>query len=367
MVTHRYDTLDTLRGVAAITVMLFHLASRQKIEQLLPHGYLAVDFFFILSGVVLAHAYEGRFGQGLDVRGFVIRRLIRLYPLVLAGALLGLLVRLTKSQVDPASVDPLGQVLVAGLLNGALVPMLYGSELTGRALFPSDGPLWSLFFELLANLAWVTLLVRRKTTLLLVILLVAAVLDADCIRHYGTANVGSDRDTLFAALPRVTYGFVAGVLLYRLRHRLRPLAGCWAAPALGALLILAVLPAQAVPVHTAWWDMACVFLILPVIVGLGMAPSIGRPASNVGGVIGRCSYPLYVLHYPVLVAVIEIAKIQFPTARHSVVGVAVVATALAVAWVVLVVYDEPVRAALTRRLRTSQGRQASAPMPSSVA
>jgi peptidoglycan/LPS O-acetylase OafA/YrhL len=347
-------------------VTMFHLASRQKTEHLLPHGYLAVDFFFMLSGVVLAHAYEGRFGQGLDVRGFVVRRLIRLYPLVLAGALLGLLVRLAKYLVDPASVDPLGQVLVAGLLNAALVPMFYGSELTGRSLFPTDGPLWSLFFEVLANLAWVAVLVRRKTTLLLVILLVAAVLDAVCIRHYGTANVGSDRDTFFAALPRVTYGFVAGVLLYRLRHHIRPLTGRWVAPALGALLILAVLPGQVAPAHTAWRDMACVFLILPTIVGLGMAPSIGRPASHVGSVLGRWSYPLYVLHYPVLVAVIEIAKIQFPTAPHNLVGVAAVAAALTVSWVVLVVYDEPVRAALTRRLTASPGHRSIGALSSSA-
>ncbi len=366
MTAHRYDTLDTLRGVAAVMVMLFHLASRQKTEHLLPHGYLAVDFFFILSGVVLAHAYEGRFGQGLDGRGFVLRRLIRLYPLVLAGALLGLLVRLARYLVDPASVDPLAQVLVAGLLNAALVPMPYGSELTGRALFPTDGPLWSLFFEVLANMAWVALLVRRKTRLLLVVLLAAALLDAYCIRHYGTANVGSDRDTFFAALPRVTYGFVAGVLLYRLRHHMRPLTGHWVAPVLGALLILAVLPAQATPAHTAWWDMACVFVILPTIVCVGMAPSNGQPASQVGGVLGRWSYPLYVLHYPALVAVIEIAKGQFPNAPQSVVGVAAVAAALAVAWVVLVVYDEPVREALTRRLLAGQGRRSNVSMPTTV-
>jgi peptidoglycan/LPS O-acetylase OafA/YrhL len=148
---------------------------------------------------------------------------------------------------------------------------------------------------------------------------------------------------------------------------MRPLTGRWVAPVLGVLLILAVLPAQVAPAHTAWWDMASVFLTLPAIVGLGMAPSIGRPASHVGSVLGRWSYPLYVLHYPVLVAVIEAAKIQFPTARHSVVGVAAVATALAVAWVVLVVYDEPVRAALTRRLTASSGHRPRAALPSSAA
>ncbi|MBK6854705.1 MAG: acyltransferase [Burkholderiales bacterium] len=365
MTTHRYDTLDALRGVAAVVVLLFHLATRKMAPPLLPHGYLAVDFFFILSGVVLAHAYEARFGHGLDLRGFIVRRVIRLYPLVLAGAVVGLVVRLARYLADPATVDPLGQVLVAGLLNAGLVPMPYGSELTGRSLFPTDGPLWSLFFEVLANLAWVTLLVRRKTAVLLLVLLASAVLYAVCIRHYGTANIGSDRDTFFAALPRVTFGFVAGVLLYRLRHQLihhlRPPGGPWVAPALGALLVVALMPAP-----SAVWDMACVFVILPAVVALGLAPATVPSPKGAAAVLGRLSYPLYVLHYPVLVAVIEIARTQFPTVSRDLVGLAAMAAALVVAWVALVVYDEPVRAALSRRLLAGQGRRSTTAMPTSV-
>ncbi|MEY2687501.1 MAG: hypothetical protein RL375_1699, partial [Pseudomonadota bacterium] len=299
MTSHRYDVLDTLRGVAALLVMLFHMAQHKLLPQWLPHGYLAVDFFFIVSGVVIAHSYEDRLARGMGLGSFMLRRVVRLYPLLVLGVAIGSVVRLARYLAAPASVDPLDELLVASVLNSVLVPMVYGSEMASRALYPVNGPLWSLFFELVANLAWAALLVGRRTRVLVVVVLVAALLDAACIRHWGHANIGWDRDSFVAGFPRVTYGFTLGVLLYRWRDQLRWPAGRLTDLALAAALVLVALPAP-----SARWDMVCVFLLLPLLVAAGL----GRSSHRVGQAIGNSSYPIYVLHFPLIVLAVELQR-----------------------------------------------------------
>src|SRR6185437_6209521 len=82
---HAYATLDGLRGVAALAVVLYHYAS----DLIAPHGYLAVDLFFAMSGFVIASAYEAKLKDGLDVRGFLGIRAKRLAPLWMLGAIVG--------------------------------------------------------------------------------------------------------------------------------------------------------------------------------------------------------------------------------------------------------------------------------------
>src|ERR1700712_1409072 len=86
----RYHTLDALRGLAAIAVVGFHISQVKLEPVLVPYGYLAVDFFFVLSGAVVAHAYEKQLRAGLSWQAFFVKRVIRLYPLALLGTALGL-------------------------------------------------------------------------------------------------------------------------------------------------------------------------------------------------------------------------------------------------------------------------------------
>ena len=87
-----YELLDGLRGVAALLVIWYHVFegfATSPVDQWLNHGYLAVDFFFILSGFVIGYAYDDRWKSTMDVKGFFKRRLIRLHPMVVMGAVLG--------------------------------------------------------------------------------------------------------------------------------------------------------------------------------------------------------------------------------------------------------------------------------------
>ena len=87
----RYEILDGLRGVAALMVVTFHLFetySSGPAHQIINHGYLAVDFFFVLSGFVIGYAYDDRWNR-MTLGTFFKRRLTRLHPMVIAGTLIG--------------------------------------------------------------------------------------------------------------------------------------------------------------------------------------------------------------------------------------------------------------------------------------
>ena len=80
-----YPILDGLRGVAAIIVVTFHLTEplgTGHLDILVNHGYLAVDFFFLLSGFVMGYAYDDRWNK-MSVGSFFKRRIVRLQPCLL--------------------------------------------------------------------------------------------------------------------------------------------------------------------------------------------------------------------------------------------------------------------------------------------
>ena len=87
----RYEILDGLRGVAAMLVVAFHLFEtyfHMAPDQPINHGYLAVDFFFVLSGFVIGYAYDDRWDK-MSLGNFFKRRLIRLHPMLMFGTLFG--------------------------------------------------------------------------------------------------------------------------------------------------------------------------------------------------------------------------------------------------------------------------------------
>ncbi len=167
-----YEILDGLRGVAALLVVFFHLfephSGGDVFRQVLNHGYLAVDFFFLLSGFVLGYAYDDRWGR-MTYLDFLRRRLIRLQPLVILGTLLGAACFYWgASAVCPAiATTPFWKLLAVAAVGLALIPIPVSWDIRGWAeMYPLNGPAWSLFFEYIANAAYALVLrrlgVRRK-------------------------------------------------------------------------------------------------------------------------------------------------------------------------------------------------------------
>ena len=176
-----YEILDGLRGVAAVMVIIFHLfeahAGGSHLTQIINHGYLAVDFFFMLSGFVIGYAYDDRWKTTMTQKEFFKRRLIRLHPMVVMGAVLGAITFCIQGceQWDGTRVS-ISMVMVAMLLNLFLIPAVPGTgpEVRGNGeMYPLNGPSWSLFFEYIGNILY-ALFIRRLSTKALTILVVIA-------------------------------------------------------------------------------------------------------------------------------------------------------------------------------------------------
>lgn len=226
-----YALLDGLRGVAALLVVWYHVfegfqfAGNKPVIDFINHGYLAVDFFFILSGFVVGYAYDSRWGKTLTTSGFFRRRLIRLQPMVCMGALIGAVsFLLTGMERWDGSHATLWLTFLAFVCGCLMLPALPGMprEVRGNGeMFPLNGPCWSLFFEYIGNIVY-ALLIRRLSTRLLSLLTVVlccaltwfAVTDQS---GYGAIGVGWTVDSMnmLGGSLRMICPFTAGALLSR--------------------------------------------------------------------------------------------------------------------------------------------------------
>src|SRR5580692_7771422 len=218
-----YEILDGLRGVASVAVVIFHVletfSSGNRFIQIINHGYLAVDFFFLLSGFVVAYAYDDRWGK-LTQWDFYKRRLVRLQPMVIMGSLIG--AALFYFQAGPAfpliAGTPVWKMLLVMLVGCTLIPLPISMDIRGwQEMHPLNGPAWSLFFEYIANILY-AVIVRRFSKLLLSIFvsLAGCMMIAYLVLGPQGDLIGGwslDKDGLFVGFTRVLYPFFAGVLL----------------------------------------------------------------------------------------------------------------------------------------------------------
>jgi peptidoglycan/LPS O-acetylase OafA/YrhL len=359
---HRYDVLDGMRGLAAIWVMIAH-ASLFGAAPLLKNAYIAVDFFFILSGFVLAYSYGGRRNMGLG--SFMMRRLIRLYPMYLAGLALGTLVLIVASHQGVSTLST-NTAIAGSALNLFYVPFLNhgiyfhmpGHGLSGE-LFAANPPFWSLCFEILANLFFFGLIgLKRRTLSVQIGLCLLAVLA--CAYFNGLANghggiqmeVGWSTDNLIGGFPRVFYGFGFGILLFKLSSTSQfvslstKIRHVPAAIIFVLIAMMALLTIPPIPHLGAAYYLFAVGFAAPLLVFLGSALHCqNRILLGAVRFLGWLSYPLYCVHYPIIRA-ISLLKAEWPFLGASGVIIAsLVSTGVAV--ILALAYDQPIRKKLT--------------------
>ena len=341
----RYGTLDALRGVAALVVVLYHLGEYELEPQLVPGGYLAVDFFFVLSGFVIALAYEDALRRRMSWTSFLVKRAIRLYPLALLGSGLGTAVLLLKWYRFPDKAESLPVVLASAVLNGLLLPTVFGGTASHHETFPGNGPMWSLFFEFAINLAWAAAGFLLGTRTLAGLTACGGLMLTALALSYQNLNLGFSRGTMAGGMARVCFGFPLGVFIYRIRARLSIPRKLSSVPLLAvALVAVFALPAmhvRGVPVR----DLAATFVILPLIVVLGLGrASEGRLAAFLGDI----SYPVYVLHYPLLLVIAALHQTSLARWNAHILASLTVLLSLALAILASRFYDRPVRRRLSR-------------------
>lgn len=334
------------------------VCGQQPVIDFINHGYLAVDFFFILSGFVVGYAYDNRWGKTLTLGGFFRRRLIRLQPMVCMGALIGaasfLLSGMERWDGTHATLWLTFLSFVCGCL---MLPALPGMprEVRGNGeMFPLNGPCWSLFFEYVGNIVY-ALFIRRLSTRLLALLSFAlccalawfAVTDQS---GYGSIGVGwtVDRTNILGGSLRMLCPFTMGLLLSRIFKPIHYARGAfWTSAALLLIIFhVSYIYSDGALSLNGMFEAACIIAVFPLVVWYAASGKTTDEASTrICRFLGDISYPLYIVHYPLMYAFYMwlIKTHQYTLHETWPAALAAVSASIILAWLCLKLYDMPIR------------------------
>ena len=364
-----YELLDGLRGVAALLVIWYHVfegfafAGGGTIE-LINHGYLAVDFFFILSGFVIAYAYDDRWAkQTLTLKSFFKRRLIRLHPMVVMGAVIGLVTYLIQGSVmwDGTHVAT-SMVMLSLLCAMFFIPAVPGAGYDVRGngeMFPLNGPAWSLFFEYIGNMLYALFVHRLSNKGLAVLVAVLGITSVwfttTDVSGYGMFGVGWTLDAVnfFGGFIRMMFPFTMGMLIQRNFKPMKIRGAFWLCAAiLVALFHVPFIPGNDVICLNGLYEACCIALVFPLLIWMAASgATTDIYSTKVCKFLGDISFPVYIVHYPLMYLFYAwlIDKKLFTLAETWPVALAVCAASVLLAYACLKLYDEPVRKWLTKR------------------
>jgi peptidoglycan/LPS O-acetylase OafA/YrhL len=342
-----FEILDGLRGIAALAVVTFHfmeMVYSDYSKNFIGHGFLAVDFFFCLSGFVIGYAYDDRIGK-MGVIEFFKSRIIRLHPLVILGSVLGLLSFL----FDPFGGHPelynAGKLVLIFLSSIFLIP--YPAAMPERYfnLFNLNAPAWSLFWEYVANIFYAFILYRvgRRWLLLLTILSAAAL--GFVGYHAGNLMGGWGGASFWDGCARICFSFMVGLLIYRSNWIIKNRLGFIG---LSALLILAFI----MPYFKWNWlaELLVVLFYFPLLIALGAGARLTQGFKKLCVFSGKISYPLYMTHYAAIWAFSNYYNSHKPgTAQLSFIIPTGIILLVGIAYLAMVIYDIPVRRYLSSK------------------
>jgi len=343
-----FHTLDALRGIAAVGVVIFHMQLAFT-PICAPGGYLAVDLFFMMSGVVLSHAYEGRFRAGMGTVDFMRARLIRLYPLYLLGTLLGIAVTLASLMGRNTQNWDAASLVLATLRALFFVPNF--SNVPVDQMFPLNIPCWSLFLELLVNFLFVFTWPLLSSRRLFVVTLLTGIGVAGAILYKGDIDQGSTAATVAVGLLRTLFGFAMGVLIARHQRPGQHHDSNIEFLLIAAVVVIAIAGAPAGFARTLW-DAICVLVVFPVLVWWGTIVDPGARVQRCATFLGVTSYAVYVLHSPLSSIVNSVSRPLTGgagvAAAAPYLGLAVLAVLLMGCWLIDAYFDMPIRRQLSR-------------------
>ncbi len=357
-----YELLDGLRGVAAMLVILYHFGegfATSAVDQMMNHGYLAVDFFFVLSGFVIGYAYDDRWRNGgMTAWRFMLRRIIRLQPMVVLAVIFGAIAFLIQGSVhwDGTPVQ-LHSVLIALLLGLVMIPLIPGvdAEVRGNGeMFPLNGPSWSLFFEYIGSILYAVILHRLSRRALAAVVAASGIALGACAvcNMSGAYHLGVGWSMaewgFIGGFARVSFSFSAGLLMTRVFRPCRIRGAFWICSAILILILSCpyVGSSDGEPsILNGIYDTVCTLLIFPLVVYIGACGNTtDRFSTGVCGFLGRLSYPVYIVHYPLMYLFYAwvwnngITPVEaWPVCAGIFVAI------ILIAWGALRLYDEPVR------------------------
>ena len=363
-----YHLLDGLRGVAALMVIWYHVfegyafAGGTTIDTF-NHGYLAVDFFFILSGFVIGYAYDDRWGKNFTMKDFIKRRLIRLHPMVIMGAVVGAITFYIQGSVqwDGTHIG-ISMVMLSLLCTIFFIPAMpgVGYEVRGNGeMFPLNGPCWSLFFEYIGNILY-ALFIRRLSNkaLTIVVVLLGVALASFAIFNvsgYGNIGVGWTLDGVnsIGGLLRMLFPFSMGMLLSRNFKPMKLRGAFWICTlVMIALFAVPYLEGTESICTNGIYEAFCIIIAFPILLWIGASgTTTDKKSTQICKFLGDISYPIYVIHYPFMYLFYAwlIKNQLFTLGETWQVALCVYAWNILFAYLCLKLYDEPVRKYLAKR------------------
>ncbi|WP_264566598.1 acyltransferase family protein [Flavobacterium sp. N3904] len=357
-----YPILDGLRGVAALMVVAFHIFeahATSHLDQIINHGYLAVDFFFLLSGFVISYAYDDRWSK-MSVADFFKIRLVRLQPMVVMGMIIGAICFYFQDSVLWPAIHevPVWKMLVVMFIGFTLIPVSSSLDIRGwQEMHPLNGPGWSLFFEYIGNILYALFVRKFSNTALAILVFLSGCL----LIHLALTSPNGDviggwslePAQLHIGFSRMLFPFFGGLLLHRIVKLTTIKNGFfWA-----SLLTIVVLAMPRIGGSEHLWmnglyDSLSIIILFPLIVYLGASGEVtGKYPTRICKFLGEISYPIYITHYPLIYiytgwAVGNKPSFQqaFPFALLTFIG------AIILAYTCLKLYDEPVRIWLKQKV-----------------
>lgn len=398
-----YILLDGLRGVAALMVLWYHVFegfafAKGSIIETFNHGHLGVDFFFLLSGFVISYAYDDRWKsrqrstvnsqqttvKSLSLKDFFKRRLIRLHPMLVMGAFIGLICFLLQGGVKwDGSSTPIHWTLIAFVLTLFFIPAYPGAsyDIRGNAeMFPLNGPSWSLFFEYIGNILY-ALFIRKLSNKMLTVLVGATGIlwiwfVAFDISGYDMIGIGWTLDVVnfFGGLLRMMFPFTLGMLMARLFSQRTTdnrrqsfftnnifwiativLFVLFSVPYISGDDVTSRVPTLANISLNGIYELFCIMVVFPLIVWIAALSDSAQSkfTLRISKFLGDLSYPLYIVHYPVMYLFYAwLIKNQYFTLGETWLMVILVLTVcIVLAYACLKLYDEPIRKKLSKLIR----------------
>ena len=297
MTKHRFDVLDSWRGIAAASVALYHISAQGYFYELtwIREAGVFVDFFFLLSGFVIAHSYLERLETAAGVQAFLIKRFGRVWPL--HAFALALMIAIEGAKWLAVSVGHLsaGEAAFTG---GNSIPAIATNLLLIHSLgihdaYSWNGPSWSISVEFWTYVVFAILVwhLRRHVVIVALAIILASGFALDCFQGAESYDIG---------IFRCLYCFFAGILVYLLYRRLGEIGARWATAAEIAAILLLYL-------FLRTYDALGVDLAQPLVFGIAVlvfAHGRGRisellrlPAFQK---IGEWSYSIYMMHFVIL-------------------------------------------------------------------
>ncbi|MBO7290347.1 MAG: acyltransferase [Bacteroidaceae bacterium] len=361
-----YELLDGLRGVAAILVLFYHIFEGFSFAETtngvgsgiittLNHGHIAVDFFFILSGFVISYAYDDRW-QKMSTWQFFKRRLIRLHPMLIMGAIIGFAAfAFVGFERWNGETAPFGWVMTALLFTMFMIPAVPGIpyEVRGNGeMFPLNGPGWSLFFEYVGNILYALIIRRLSTSILAILTVLLGIIHAwffiGNVSGYDMIGVGwtIDEINFWGGMVRMMFPFTMGMLLAR-TFKPRKVKGAFWICSIALVSLFAVpyiAPAGEISINSLY-EFICIAFIFPALVWLGACGTASGMTGKMNSLLGELSYPLYIVHYPIMYIFYRwlIKNNIYTLGECWEVAALVIVSSILLAFLCLKLYDEPVR------------------------